>query len=66
MDIDFSQFPLSGWFPGHMLKAGRAMQEALKLVDIVVELIDARATVSSRNPELRELLQGKPFLLVAN
>lgn len=66
MDIDFSQFPLSGWFPGHMLKAGRAMQEALKLVDIVVELIDARAPVSSRNPELRELLQGKPFLLVAN
>ena len=66
MDIDFSQYPLSGWFPGHMLKAGKAMQDAMKLVDLVVELIDARAPISSRNPELRELLQGKPFLLVAN
>lgn len=66
MDIDFSQYPLSGWFPGHMLKAGKAMQDALKLVDLVVELIDSRAPVSSRNPDLRTLLQGKPFLLVAN
>lgn len=66
MDIDFSQYPLSGWYPGHMLKAGKAMQDALKLVDLVVELIDARAPVSSRNPDLREILQGKPFLLVAN
>ena len=49
-----------------MLKAGKAMQDALKLVDLVVELIDARAPISSRNPQLRELLQGKPFLLVAN
>lgn len=66
MDIDFSQFPLSGWYPGHMLKAGKAMQDALKLVDLVVELIDARAPISSRNPDLRELLQQRPFLLVAN
>ena len=65
-DIDFSQYPLSGWYPGHMLKAGKAMQDAMKLVDLVVELIDARAPISSRNPELRERLQGKPFLLVAN
>ena len=49
-----------------MLKAGKAMQDALKLVDLVVELIDARAPISSRNPQLREMLQGKPFLLVAN
>lgn len=66
MEIDFSQYPLTGWFPGHMLKAGKAMQDALKLVDLVVELIDARAPVSSRNPSLREMLQGRPFLLVAN
>lgn len=66
MDIDFSQYPLTGWFPGHMLKAGRAMQDAMKLVDLVVELIDARAPISSRNPDLRAMLQGRPFLLVAN
>ena len=66
MEIDFSQYPLTGWFPGHMLKAGKAMQDALKLVDLVVELIDARAPVSSRNPSLRGMLQGRPFLLVAN
>jgi ribosome biogenesis GTPase A len=63
---DFSQYPLSGWYPGHMLKAGRQMQDALKLVDLVVELIDARAPRSSRNPELRALLDKRPFLLLAN
>ncbi|MGI5922904.1 MAG: ribosome biogenesis GTPase YlqF [Lentisphaeria bacterium] len=63
---DFSQYPLTGWYPGHMLKAGRQMQEALKLVDLVVELIDARAPLSSRNPDLRSILSNRPFLLLAN
>ncbi len=49
-----------------MMKAEKAMQEALKLVDLVVELIDARAPMSSRNPDLREILQNRPFLTVAN
>ncbi|MBN2451186.1 MAG: ribosome biogenesis GTPase YlqF [Lentisphaeria bacterium] len=58
--------PLTGWYPGHMLKAGRGMRELLRLVDVVVELVDARAPRSSRNPELPEMLPGKPFVLVAN
>jgi ribosome biogenesis GTPase A len=66
IDIDFSIYPLTGWFPGHMLKAEKAMQDALKLVDMVVELIDARAPSSSQNPSFREKLQNKPFITVAN
>lgn len=64
--LDFSALPLTGWYPGHMLKAGRAMQEVLRLVDLVVELVDARAPASSRNPRLRQLLQSRPVLIVAN
>jgi ribosome biogenesis GTPase A len=65
-EIEFNHLPLTGWFPGHMLKAGRKMREVIKLVDLVVELVDARAPAASRNPEFRELLPGKPALLVAN
>ncbi|MCK5803836.1 MAG: ribosome biogenesis GTPase YlqF [Lentisphaeria bacterium] len=65
-DFGFNHLPLTGWFPGHMLKAGRKMREALKLVDLVVELIDARAPRSTRNPAFRQILQGKPVLIVAN
>lgn len=64
--VEFDHLPLTGWFPGHMLKAGRKMREALRLVDLVVELVDARAPAASRNPEFRELLHGKPALLLAN
>jgi len=49
-----------------MLKAGRQMQACLKLVDLVVELLDARLPLSSRNPAFRRLLVGKPVCLVAN
>jgi len=63
---DFQKLKLTGWFPGHMLKAGRQMQEALKLVDLVIELVDARAPIATRNPKLREMLAGKPFVIVAN
>ncbi|MFL4498913.1 ribosome biogenesis GTPase YlqF [Weissella sp. MSCH1] len=52
------------WFPGHMAKAFRLMRENLKYVDIVFELVDARIPVSSRNPELDEVLGNKPRLLV--
>ncbi|TGE72891.1 ribosome biogenesis GTPase YlqF [Weissella confusa] len=52
------------WFPGHMAKAFRLMRENLKYVDIVFELVDARIPVSSRNPELDEVLGQKPRLLV--
>ena len=39
MDRDFNQLPMTGWYPGHMLKAGRAMQESLKLIDLDVVLL---------------------------
>lgn len=52
------------WFPGHMAKALRLMRENLKYVDIVFELVDARIPLSSRNPELDEVLGQKPRLLI--
>mgnify|MGYP001370656845 CR=1 FL=1 len=64
--IDFNVLPLTGWYPGHMLKAGRAMQEVLRLVDLVVELVDARAPAATRNPRFRDLLQSRPAVIVAN
>ena len=52
------------WFPGHMRKAQRLIQENLSLVDVVIELLDARIPISSQNPMLREILQDKPRLIV--
>ncbi len=52
------------WFPGHMRKAQRLIEENLKLVDIVIELLDARIPLSSQNPMLREIIQDKPRLIV--
>ncbi|MDY0396348.1 ribosome biogenesis GTPase YlqF [Virgibacillus halophilus] len=52
------------WFPGHMAKARREMEEKLKLVDFVVELLDARTPWSSQNPMLAKVVQGKPKLVV--
>ena len=43
------------WYPGHMTKAKRAMKEDLKLVDLIIELVDARIPYSSRNPDIDEL-----------
>jgi len=54
------------WFPGHMAKARREVQENLKLVDIVFELIDARLPLSSRNPMIDEVIHQKPRLLILN
>ena len=65
-EIDFNVLPLTGWYPGHMLKAGRAMQDVLRLVDLVIELVDARAPASTRNPRFRHLLQHRPVIIVAN
>lgn len=52
------------WFPGHMAKARRQVEEKLKLVDIVVELVDARAPLSSQNPMLQQVLQSKPKVIL--
>ncbi|SEN59767.1 Ras superfamily GTP-binding protein YlqF [Amphibacillus marinus] len=52
------------WFPGHMAKARREVQEKLKLVDFVIELVDARAPLASQNPMLQQILQQKPKMQV--
>ncbi len=54
------------WYPGHMTKAVRSMQEDIKLVDLVIELLDARLPVSSRNPDINRLGQGKARLILLN
>ena len=54
------------WFPGHMAKARREVMEKLKLVDIVIELVDARLPLSSRNPMLDQIIQQKPRLILLN
>lgn len=54
------------WFPGHMVKARRMVQENLKLVDVVIELVDARLPLSSRNPDLSEIIGNKPRMIVLN
>lgn len=54
------------WFPGHMAKTRRLIEENLKLVDIVVELLDARLPMSSRNPQIDEIVKDKPRLILLN
>jgi ribosome biogenesis GTPase A len=54
------------WFPGHMAKAKREVQEKLKLIDIVFELVDARIPMSSRNPMIDEILVNKPRIVLLN
>lgn len=63
---ELNQLRLTGWYPGHMLKAGRKIQERLKLVDFVVELLDARIPMTSRNPAFNNILGEKPRFLVFN
>ena len=54
------------WFPGHMAKANRQMEEQIKLVDIVIELRDARAPLASFNPTFDKLINQKPRLVILN
>ena len=54
------------WYPGHMTKTKRKIKESLPLVDLVVEIIDARIPVSSRNPDLDALVSGKPRIVLLN
>lgn len=54
------------WYPGHMTKAKRQMQEDIKLVDLVVELVDARVPLGSRNPDIDELGKNKARLILLN
>ncbi len=54
------------WYPGHMTKAKRMMQEDIKLIDIVIELLDARVPISSRNPDIDTLANNKFRLVLLN
>lgn len=54
------------WYPGHMTKAKRMMQENIKLIDLIIEVVDARIPISSRNPDIDELGKNKARLLLLN
>ena len=54
------------WYPGHMTKAKRQMQEDLKLINLIIELVDARVPLSSRNPDIDQLGQNKSRLILLN
>ncbi len=54
------------WFPGHMAKTRRLVAENLKLIDVVIELLDARIPVSSKNPEIDEIVKNKPRIIALN
>ncbi len=54
------------WFPGHMAKTRRKIKEILPLIDAVAEVVDARIPISSRNPEIKELIENKPHIILLN
>ena len=54
------------WFPGHMAKTRRLIKESLNLVDGVIEIVDARVPYSSSNPELSEIINKKPKIVLLN
>lgn len=54
------------WYPGHMLKTKKQIMEDLKLIDIVIEILDARIPVSSRNPDMQKIIQNKKRLVILN
>ncbi|MBE5935070.1 MAG: ribosome biogenesis GTPase YlqF [Lachnospiraceae bacterium] len=54
------------WYPGHMTKAKRMMQENIKLIDVVIELVDARVPLSSRNPDIDDIARNKSRIVLLN
>ncbi|MEE0928115.1 MAG: ribosome biogenesis GTPase YlqF, partial [Acutalibacteraceae bacterium] len=54
------------WFPGHMTKTRRKIQEILPIIDAVAEIVDARIPVSSRNPDLADIIKDKPLMILLN
>lgn len=61
-----NDLPVVQWFPGHMAKAQKMIRENLKLVDVAIELLDARIPRSSANPALAQIIEGKPRVVVLN
>ena len=68
MDEDTKSLPSTSinWFPGHMAKTRRQIEEDLKIVDIVIEILDARIPISSQNPDLKQILKNKTVIKVLN
>ena len=54
------------WYPGHMAKTKKKILEDLKLIDIVIELLDARIPISSQNPDIREMIGNKKKIVLLN
>ncbi|MCF7924897.1 MAG: ribosome biogenesis GTPase YlqF, partial [Candidatus Izimaplasma sp.] len=54
------------WYPGHMAKARRLIEEKLKIIDVVFEIVDARVPESSRNPSMDEIIKNKVKIVVLN
>lgn len=54
------------WYPGHMAKAKRLIEDDLKLIDVVIEVIDARIPMSSRNPDLNKMVKNKKKIIILN
>ena len=54
------------WYPGHMTKARRMMEENIKLIDLVIELVDARIPLSSRNPDIDGLAKNKTLVVITH
>ena len=54
------------WYPGHMAKTKREIEEDLKLIDVVVEILDSRIPISSRNPDIKKLTGNKDKIIVLN
>ena len=54
------------WYPGHMAKTKREIEEDLKLIDVVIEILDARIPLSSRNPDIAKLTENKKKIIVLN
>ena len=66
MDKEMSKGKLIQWYPGHMTKTKRLIEENIKLVDIVIELLDARAPYSTKNPDIDKLAQNKMRIIILN
>ena len=66
MNEDTKSLPSTSinWFPGHMAKTRRQITEDLKLVDVIVEILDARIPISSQNPEIQEIIKNKKKIII--
>ena len=68
MNEDTKSLPSTSinWYPGHMAKTKRQIAEDLRLIDVVVEILDARIPISSQNPDMRELTKNKKKIYILN